>query len=220
MKKSAALGFLIKEFKELIPPTIFFAVGFNLILFTTNLILGAYQLKYSSFLLATTGALIVGKSVLIAKALPFFRRMDNGPLIRPVLFKTGIFFLAAAVVRIVEKLIAFLLHGGTLHTIPKYVATTFNWNQFLAVQLWLLTLFLIYTFLSELGALFGDGEIAKILFTRRPSEIKQTRRQRIRTLIKLNKLTDAHSIKELSDPETAAHKQMLQLVGSLAKPIS
>jgi hypothetical protein len=218
MPKSSAIGFLVKEFKELIPPTIFFAVGFNLVLLTTNLILNQYQVKFSSFLLATTGALIVGKSVLIAQAMPFFRRMDNGPLIRPVLYKTGIFFIAVALVRILEKLIEFLSHGGTFRGVPQYVATTFNWNQFLAVQLWLLTLFLIYTFFTELNTLFGDGELYKILFKRRPTEVKQTRRQRIRTLTSLNKLADAHSMNELSDPATAAHKQMLSLVASLAKP--
>jgi hypothetical protein len=66
MPKPSAAGFVLKEFKEMIPPTLFFAVGFNLILLTTNLILNEYQVKFSSFLLATTGALIVGKSVLIA----------------------------------------------------------------------------------------------------------------------------------------------------------
>ncbi len=218
MPKSSAIGFIVKEFKELIPPTIFFAVGFNLVLFTTNLILGEYRLKYSSFLLATTGALIVGKSVLIAQAMPFFRRMDNGPLIRPVLFKTAIFFVAVAVVRIIEKLIEFLAHGGHLRGISQYVATTFKWDQFLAVQIWILTLFLIYTFFNELNSLFGDGELHKILFTRRPSQVKQTRRQRIRALTKLSRLADAHSLGELSDPAAAAHQQMLHLVASLAKP--
>jgi hypothetical protein len=218
MPKSSAAGFVLKEIKEMIPPTLFFAVGFNLILLTTNLILNEYQVKFSSFLLATTGALIVGKSVLIAQALPFFRRMDNAPLIKPVLYKTGIFFAAVFVVRIIEKLIEFLSHGDHPRSIAEYVATTFKWNQFLAVQLWILTLFLMYTFFSELNHLFGDGELAKVLFTRRPAEVKQTRRQRIRTLTKLNRLADAHSMNELSDPATAAHKQMLLLVAGLAKP--
>jgi hypothetical protein len=218
MPKSSAAGFVLKEIKEMIPPTLFFAVGFNLILLTTNLILNEYQVKFSSFLLATTGALIVGKSVLIAQALPFFRRMDNAPLIKPVLYKTGIFFAAVFVVRIIEKLIEFLSHGDHPRSIAEYVATTFKWNQFLAVQLWILTLFLMYTFFSELNHLFGDGELAKVLFTRRPAEVKQTRRQRIRTLTKLNRLADAHSMNELSDPPTAAHKQMLLLVAGLAKP--
>jgi len=33
-------------------------------------------------------ALVVGKSVLVANAMPFLRRFDTAPIIQPVLFKT------------------------------------------------------------------------------------------------------------------------------------
>jgi hypothetical protein len=39
MPKSRILGFVIKEFREVLPPTMFFAVGFNLTVLTTNLIM-------------------------------------------------------------------------------------------------------------------------------------------------------------------------------------
>jgi len=217
MPQSSALAFVVKEFKEMLPPTIFFAVGFNLILLTTNLILSDYEVQFASFLLATTGALIVGKSVLVANALPFFRRFDNAPLIQPVLFKSGIYFAAVFVIRFLEKLIEFLVHGGALRDLPDYVAMHFTWHRFVAIQLWILVLFLIYTFISELNALFGDGELARILFTWRSTELKQTRRQRIRTLTTLSRLADAHTTSELADPATAAHRQMIGLIGSLAQ---
>jgi hypothetical protein len=37
MPKSRVLAFLVKELKELLPPTVFFAISFNLILLTTQL---------------------------------------------------------------------------------------------------------------------------------------------------------------------------------------
>jgi hypothetical protein len=126
----SVLAFLVKEFRELLPPTIFFALGFNIILLTTNLILGEYQIKYASVLTATVGALVVGKAVLLANALPFFRHMDNQPLIRPVLFHSGIFWAVVCLVRFAEKLSEFLVHGGKLRGVPHYVATHFTWNQF------------------------------------------------------------------------------------------
>jgi hypothetical protein len=217
MPSSSALAFVVKEFKEMVPPTIFFAVGFNLILLTTNLILDNYQVHFASVAVATTGALIVGKSVLVANALPFFRRLDSAPLIRPVLFKSGIYFAVVCVVRILEKLIEFLVHGGMLRELPEYGSTHFTWNQFVAIQLWILVLFLIYTFIDELNTVFGDGELARILFTWRSTELKQTRRQRIRTLTQLSRLTDVHTTDELADPATAAHAQMINLIRSLAK---
>jgi hypothetical protein len=84
MPKSRLLAFLIRELKELLPPTVFFAVSFNLILLTTQLILADYLVHFLSFLVATTSALVVGKSVLLADALPFFRRFDAAPMIRSV----------------------------------------------------------------------------------------------------------------------------------------
>jgi hypothetical protein len=39
-------------------------------------------------------------------------------------------------------------------------------------------LFLVYVTASELNQLLGDGELFKIFFTRRSSELKSTRRAR------------------------------------------
>ena len=69
------------EFRQVLPPTIFFFVGFNFIVFTTNLLVADYAIAVSSFMLATLAALVVGKAVLVANAMPFLRRYDRAPLI-------------------------------------------------------------------------------------------------------------------------------------------
>ena len=61
MSKSGLSAFLIKELKEVLPPTVFFAVGFNLIVLTTQLILADYLVRFGSFMVATMTALVVGK---------------------------------------------------------------------------------------------------------------------------------------------------------------
>jgi hypothetical protein len=86
MPKSRHLAFVFKEFRKALPPTVFFAVGFNLVVLTTNLILNEYLVSFGNFILATIGALVVGKSVLLAHAMPFLRRFDAAPMIQPVLF--------------------------------------------------------------------------------------------------------------------------------------
>src|SRR6516164_1079061 len=67
---------LLHELREVLPPTIFFFVGFNLILLTTRLILADYLIQLTGFLIATMSALIVGKVVLVADMMPFLRRFD------------------------------------------------------------------------------------------------------------------------------------------------
>src|ERR1700740_2410679 len=106
--------------------------------------------------------------------------------------------------------------GGTLNGIPEYVARHFSWNRFVAIQIWIFVLFLIYTIGAERNSLFGNGELIKILFTRRSSELKLSRRQRIRTLVRLSRLTETHTLDELRDREPAAHMQMMCLISGLA----
>ncbi len=45
MPKSRHLAFVFKEFRKALPPTVFFAVGFNLVVLTTNLILDEYLVQ-------------------------------------------------------------------------------------------------------------------------------------------------------------------------------
>jgi hypothetical protein len=80
-----------------------------------------------------------------------------------------------------------------------------------------LVLFLIYVTASELNHLFGDGELWRILFTHRPSELQLNRRQRVRELARPSRLADAHSVDEFRDPTSAAHNQLVQIVRRLAR---
>ena len=172
MSKSGVRAFLIKELKEVWPPTLFFAVSFNLLVLTINLVLADYLHSFVSFMVATATALVVGKSVLVADAMPFLRRFDTAPMIQPILFKTTVYWAVVFLVRFLEKLVEYLFAGGTFGGIPKYVTTHFTWHRFAAIQIWILVLFLIYTSVSELNARLGDGELRKIFFSRRSSKTK------------------------------------------------
>ena len=92
MPKSRLLAFVLKEFREVWPPMVFFAVSFNLIVLTTDLILADYRASFGNFMVATMSALVVGKAVLVANLTPFLRRFDTAPMIRPVLFKTIVYW--------------------------------------------------------------------------------------------------------------------------------
>jgi hypothetical protein len=166
MAKSRFLSFVVKELREVLPPTAFFVVGFNLIVLTTDLILADYLVSFANFFVATMAAVVVGKAVLLANAMPFLRRFDEAPLIRPVLFKTIVYWGVVFLVRFLEKLIEYFLAGGSLAGIPEYVVSHFTWHRFVAIQIWIFVLFLIYTSVTELNARFGNGLIFKIFFTR------------------------------------------------------
>jgi hypothetical protein len=205
MPSSRALAFVIEEVKEVIPPTVFFSIGFNLIQLTTQLILADYGQQFASFMIATAAALVVGKAVLVANVLPFLRRFDPLQDRRVLCCR-----LPGAVPGKGCGVCHRWRNGGW-----QYVKEHFTWHRFAAVQIWIFVLFLVYTTASELNTLFGEGELTKIFLTRRSSELKITRRQRIRTLVKLSRLTEAHSVDELRDRNTAAHAELIALLRGL-----
>jgi hypothetical protein len=211
-----ARSVLLHEFREMLPPTIFFFVGFNLILFSKRLLLADYLIQFSGFMLATTSALVVGKTVLVANKIPLLRRLDHAPLIQPILFKTAVYTFLVFVARLLEAFVHYLIQdsgGGFLHELLG----SFSWDHFIAVQMWIFVLFLVYVTASELNELVGDGELFKIFFTRPSSELKSTRRARIRLLVRLSRLMDAHSLDELNDPKSAPHAELLAILRNLGR---
>jgi hypothetical protein len=209
---------LLREAREALPPTIFFFVGFNFIVFTTNLLLADYAIAVSSFMLATVAALVVGKAVLVANAMPLLRLYDRAPLIRPILFKTAIYWIIVFLARLLERFVHFsVIDRRSPGDFFPYLMTTFSWHRFSAVSLWILVLFLIYVTASEFSHLFGKGEIRRLFFTYRPSELQLNRRQRIRELLRLSRLADAHSVDELRDPTSVPHRELIDILQRLAR---
>jgi len=76
-----ALDWWLVQMRHALPPTIFFFIGFNLILWTKRLILEEHGIDFSGFFTATVAALLVGKAVLVTDSLPFMRRFEGAPLI-------------------------------------------------------------------------------------------------------------------------------------------
>ena len=172
MARSPVAALVIKEFQEVWPPVLFFLISFNLVELTTQLILADYMARLANFMIATTTALVVGKAVLLANALPFLRRYDTHPLIRPILFKTFVYWAVVLVARFLEQVIEYAIGGGTISGFPEYVTTHFTWHRFAAIQIWIFVLFLVYTAVTELDARLGHGEIKRILFGPSLSEPK------------------------------------------------
>jgi magnesium-transporting ATPase (P-type) len=202
--------------KKALPPTIFFFVGFNLIWWTKRLILEEHGIEFRGFFTATVAALLVGKAVLVTDHLAFMRRFDGAPLIQPILFKSAIYWLCVLVVRVVERLVHFLAADGAIVDFPDHLADHFSWSRFLSIQIWLMVLFLVYVTIHELNMLFGNGELSRLFFRWRSSEAKLTRRQRIRLLTRLNRLTEANPIESFSSPGSPAHAELIDILHRLA----
>src|SRR5258708_33269198 len=139
-----AFDWWIAQVKHALPPTIFFFVGFNLILWTKRLILEEHGVEFGGFLTATLAALLVGKAVLVTDNLPFMRRFDGAPLIQPILFKSAIYWLCVFMVRLAERLVHFLVAGGGVGEFSPPPLWDFSWPPLFFIQVWGLGLLLFF----------------------------------------------------------------------------
>jgi hypothetical protein len=213
-----AVTWWLAQVKHALPPTIFFFVGFNLILWTKRLILQEHGIEFSGFFTALVAALLIGKAVLVIDNLPFMRRFDGAPLIQPILFKSAVYWLCVLIVRLAEEFVDFVAAGGAVVEFGDHFAGQFPLARFLSIQIWLMVLFLVYVTIHELNGLFGDGELYRLFFRWRSSEAKLTRRQRIRLLTRLNRLTEANPIEAFSDRTSPVHSELVAILHQLASP--
>jgi len=213
-----AFNWWLVQVRHVLPPTIFFFVGFNLILWTKYLILREHGIDFSGFITATLAALLVGKAVLVTDNLSLMHRFDGAPLIQPILFKTAIYWLCVLAVRLAEELVYYLAAGGSLDGFTTFLIARFSWPRFLSIQIWLMVLFLVYVTIHELNTLFGDGELYRLFFRWRSSEAKLSRRRRIRLLFELNRLTEANSIEAISERGSPPHTKLVAILHELASP--
>jgi hypothetical protein len=211
--------FIIRELRDIWPPTLFFFIGFNLVLFTKRLELEQYSIRYSGLVIATTGALIVAKAVLVADAMPFLRRFDRRPLAWPILFKTVVYTCFVVLARLLEEFIVYLAHKGAVGggAFVEQVFGTFSWARFTATQLWILVLFLVYVTASAFNELLGDGELFKLFFKRPSTNLQSARRRRMRLLTRLSLLTEAHPLDVLTDRQTPPHAELAAILSELAR---
>lgn len=212
-----ALSFIGKEIRELLPPTLFFAAGFNLIVLTGHMLVADYNRALFNFTVATTTALVIGKSVLLANALPGLRRFDGAPLIIPILFKTLVYTLVVTVLRLLEAVIEAWVTDGDGFLAVRSVESRFSWHQFIAVQLWIVVLFLIYVTADELNTLFGEGALRQIFFTWSAPDLKSSRQQRMRALAQITRLAREHGVETLRERPSAPGDELFRLIDRLGR---
>jgi hypothetical protein len=110
-----------------------------------------------------------------------------------------------------------MYEGGALGDFPSFLVAQFSWPRFLAIQIWLMVLFLVYVTAHELDTLFGDGELPRLFLRWHSSEAKLTRRQRIRMLVRLNRLTKANPVEVISEKGSAANVELVGILRQLSE---
>ena len=133
---SRFIKWLQNEIREVLPSVLFFFVAFNLLRWTSGLILKEHNIQVGSFVTASVGALIVGKVLLIVDLFPVINAFGNKPLIYNTLWKSFLYTFAALLFRIGEELVPLAIHHKSLAIgFENFVAET-DWPHFWAIQIW------------------------------------------------------------------------------------
>jgi hypothetical protein len=159
--------FVAHEIRLLVPPIVFFFCAFNLIALTANLQTNRYWFVLSTFLTATTLALIVGKAVLVADKFHVMDHFRNAPLILPILYRTVVYSAIVMVFRLIEQLLHFAFAAEGFTAALHQAEAAFTWQRFAAVQIWLFVCFLVYVSATQLSAALGPGKLKQLMFKRR-----------------------------------------------------
>ena len=155
---------LVREFYHLLPPTLFFLVSFNVIVLTVELIAPGTGPSLANHAAAIVAALVCGKAVLIADAMPFFNRYPEKPLIWNTAWKAALYIAVTLVLRLAEKLLSAATGDyGFASGLEREVAA-FEWSRFWAIQLWLAILFVAYAGFGELVREIGRDRIIRMFF--------------------------------------------------------
>ena len=163
MKK--AFIFLKHEFLEMLPPTIFFFVVFHLIHFARALMADQYVITITSSAVATIGALIVGKSILIADALPLLNWFCQKRLIYNVAWRIFIYVIIVLLFQFLEELIPLISKYGGILTASEHLIEEIKWPRFWATHILFILFLIFYNIASGVIGAIGRNKFIEIFFS-------------------------------------------------------
>lgn len=162
MKK--VLIFLKNELLEALPPTIFFFIVFHIVAFTRALMAEQYGITIVSLASATIGALIVGKSILIADALPLFNWFRQKMLIYEVAWRIFLYVIIIIIILVLDELIPLISKYGAISTAFEHLIEEIKWPRFWATNIILIAFLTVYSLATEVIRAAGRKELVELFF--------------------------------------------------------
>ena len=152
------------ELAEVVPPTIYFFVILHIVALIRTLMTRGTGIDITTTPSIAVAALILGKAVLLANALPFINQFPEKPLIWNVFWKTMLYFLVALAIHYLEHLYdAWKLAPGLAEANRKLLSEIV-WPHFWAIQILLAVLILVYCVATELARVIGRKQLVTMFF--------------------------------------------------------
>jgi len=157
-------AFVKKEFLEMLPPTIFFLVVFSVLVLTRSLIFADSDVEMLTYAAALIGALIIGKSVLIADALPVWHLFDNQPRVTLIIARTIAYALVALVFQFLEEIIPLARSEGSFGAGMDKLGDEIHWPLFWGTHIQLLAFLALYNIIAVVAEEMGRERFTRLMF--------------------------------------------------------
>lgn len=154
---------IAREIREALPPFVFFLFLFHMVALTQAVALGDYRITALRATVATVGALIVAKAILLIEALPISGLFPEKRMVQ-VLWKTLLFAAAALAFRFVEELVPLISKHGGIAAATRALIDEVSWPLFWVAALWILGGLLLYCVASELVRAIGPARARAVFF--------------------------------------------------------
>jgi hypothetical protein len=151
-----------KEAREALPALVFFLVTFHMVSVTKAVILEDYHVSGAGAALATVGAMIVAKVILVLEHLPVSRLFLARPLWN-VAWKTVLFAAVTTLFRVIEEMVPIVLRHGSVGEGARRLASEVSWPRFWVVQMWLFAFLFLYNLAAALVRIIGAGRVREML---------------------------------------------------------
>jgi hypothetical protein len=117
-------------------------------------------------------ALVLGKSVLLANALPYINRFPEKPLIWNVCWKSVVYFIVATLIHYLERLYDFWKVAPGFAAANAKLLSEIVWPHIWAIQILLAVLIVVYCVATELARVIGTKELIVMFFGKIPARPK------------------------------------------------
>ena len=156
----------IEEFKAYCITALYLSVFFGAFTLYRRLILAESGVSYLHYGIALAEALIIAKVVLIGEMLGVSKRLDEKPLVVPVIYKSVLFGVFVLLFGVVEHVVEALVRGKDIASGLRDLAAL-GMDELLARVIVLTVAFIPFFAFSEIGRVLGRRKLSGFFFSSR-----------------------------------------------------
>jgi len=153
-----------EEIREVLGISLFFYVVFLIFQIYKKITLIEYDIEYAALGTALIGALILGKVVFLIDKLPLTKKMDYGPKIYGIVYRSFIYLIGYAAFSFVEHLIKGLFSGINLMESISHSLNEILSLEFAGRSLLIFITFLFFNIYWTIRNHIGAREVYSLFF--------------------------------------------------------